>query len=138
MPGLLEAFRPDVLVTQLGIDTNYRDPLTHMALKVQVFAEAVAELSKLSPRKWLALGGGGYDLHAVARAWTLAYGVISQQEFPTDIPESYRNAYGVESLTDPDDPPLDTSPIKDARNFAEASVQSVQRLIFPTHGISAV
>jgi acetoin utilization protein AcuC len=138
VPRLLDAFRPDVLVTQLGIDTHYLDPLTHMALTVQGFAEAVAELSKLAPRKWLALGGGGYDLHAVARAWTLAYGVISQQEFPTDIPESYRNAYGVESLPDPDDPPLDTSPIKDARNFAEASVQSVQRLIFPTHGISAV
>jgi acetoin utilization protein AcuC len=138
VPRLLSAFRPDVLVTQLGIDTHYRDPLTHMALKVQGFAEAVAELGKLSPGKWLALGGGGYDLQAVARAWTLAYGVISQQEFPADLPESYRNAYGVESLLDPDDLPLDASTIKVARSFAEASVQSVQRLIFPAHGISAV
>ena len=138
VPRLLDAFRPDVLVTQLGIDTHYRDPLTHLALTVQGFAEAVAELSKLAPRKWLALGGGGYDLQAVARAWTLAYGVISRQEFPVEIPESYRDAYGVESLLDLDDPPLDGARIKDARSFAEASVQSVQRLIFPSHGISAV
>ena len=137
VPRLLDAFRPDVLVTQLGIDTHYRDPLTHLALTVQGFAEAVAEFSKLAPRKWLALGGGGYDLQAVARAWTLAYGVISQQEFPVEIPESYRDAYGVESLLDPDDPPLDGAPIKDARSFAESSVLSVQRLVFPAHGISA-
>ena len=138
VPRLLDAFRPDVLVTQLGIDTHYRDPLTHLALTVQGFAEAVAEIGKLAPRKWLALGGGGYDLHAVARAWTLAYGVISRQEFPADIPESYRDAYGVESLPDVDVPPLDGASAEDARSFAEASVQSVQRLIFPAHGINAV
>ena len=71
VPPLLEAFRPDVLVTQLGIDSHYRDPITHLALTVQGFGDTVAELSRWAP-KWLALGGGGYDLQAVARAWTTA------------------------------------------------------------------
>ncbi len=136
VPRLLDAFRPDALVTQLGIDSHYRDPLTHMALTTQGFAEAVAELSNNPHPKWLALGGGGYDLQAVARAWTLAYGVISGQEFPIEIPRSYRDAHGVESLRDPDDLQLDGASMKDTRTFAEGSVQSVQRMIFPAHGIS--
>ncbi len=57
VPPLLEAFDPDVLVTQLGIDTHYRDPITHLALTVQGFGEVVAEFPGLAP-KWLALGGG--------------------------------------------------------------------------------
>ena len=37
VPPLLAAFRPDVLVTQLGIDSHYEDPITHLALTVQGF-----------------------------------------------------------------------------------------------------
>ena len=133
---LVQAFRPDVLVTQLGIDSHYLDPITHLALTVQGFAEAVFELSKVAPDKWLALGGGGYDLQAVARSWTMAYGVMSGQEFSTDIPASYREQHGVEELRDPDDLPTDDGIKEKGKAFAEASVQAVQGLVFPTHGIS--
>ena len=135
VPPLLTVFRPDVLVTQLGIDSHYKDPITHLALTVQGFSNAVASLSRLAPDKWLALGGGGYDLHAVARAWTLAYGVMSDQEFPDEIPASYRDRHDVRTLADADVPAIDDSVIQDSRTFAEASVQAVQRLIFPAHGI---
>ncbi len=135
VPALLDAFRPDVIVTQLGIDSHYLDPITHLALTVQGFAEAVAELGAASPGLWLALGGGGYDLQAVARAWTMAYGVLSGQNFHNDIPGDYRLEHSVESLRDPDNLALDEQIVKDSRAFAESSVQTVQRLIFPTHGI---
>ena len=49
VPPLLEAFRPDVLVAQLGIDSHYRDPITHLALTVQGFGQAVSELQRLTP-----------------------------------------------------------------------------------------
>ena len=137
VPPLLEAFRPDALVTQLGIDSHYLDPITHLALTVQGFAQAVAELARLSPGKWLALGGGGYDLQAVARAWTLAYGVMSEQEFPNEIPAAYESRYGIAGLRDPDEVPVDNSAKADIKRFTEASVQAVQRLIFPTHGITS-
>ncbi len=133
---LIRAFAPDVLVTQLGIDSHYKDPITHLALSVQGFARAVRALASVAPAKWLALGGGGYDLQAVARAWTAAYGIMSGQTFPNEIPEPYRNARGVATL---DDPPEDLLAVaqyaEDAKTFAEASVQSVHRLIFPSHGI---
>ena len=134
VPPLLEAFRPDVLVAQLGIDSHYRDPITHLALTVQGFGQAVSELQRLAPRL-LALGGGGYDLQAVARAWTLAYGVMSEQKFPEDVPASYRDLHGVSTLSDTDEPPITDAVRKDARVFAESSVQAVQSLIFPTHGL---
>ena len=133
---LIRAFAPDVLVTQLGIDSHYKDPITHLALSVQGFARAVRALAAVAPAKWLALGGGGYDLQAVARAWTAAYGIMSGQTFPNRVPESYRRRHGVETL---EDPPEDLRAVaqyaEDAKTFAEASVQSVHRLIFPTHGI---
>ena len=134
---LIRAFAPDVLVTQLGIDSHYKDPITHLALSVQGFARAVRALAAASPSaKWLALGGGGYDLQAVARAWTAAYGIMSGQSFPNETPESYRQLHGVETLEDPPDELLPfTRYAADARTFAEASVQTVHRLIFPTHGI---
>ncbi len=134
VPPLLETFRPDVLVTQLGIDSHFLDPITHLALTVQGFGEAVAELSRLG-LKWLALGGGGYDLQAVARAWTVAFGVMSGQEFPDKVPDSYAALYGVTTLRDA--PPASTeSAQKEARTFAESSVQAIRQLIFPTHGLS--
>ncbi|MCI0438570.1 MAG: acetoin utilization protein AcuC [Chloroflexi bacterium] len=135
VPPLLQRFRPDALVTQLGIDSHYLDPITHLALTTQGFQQAVMELARLAPEKWLALGGGGYDLQAVARAWTMAYGVISEQQFPNEIPEAYRSRYGVASLRDPDELPIADKVKKDTRAFAETSVQAVHRLIFPAHGI---
>ena len=102
---------------------------------MQGFAEAVSEFRAASPGRWLALGGGGYDLQAVARAWTMAYGVLSGQRFGNDIPDDYGLEHGINSLRDPDNLALDDQIIKDSRTFAESSVQTVHRLIFPTHGI---
>ena len=135
---LLDAFRPDVLVSQLGIDSHYLDPITHLALTTQGFGRVVAEFSGKAP-KWLALGGGGYDLQAVARSWTLAYGVMSEQDLDDEIPEPYRTKYGVETLPDGEElPDIVHKAQNDAKTFAEASVGAVQGLIFPTHGIRSV
>jgi acetoin utilization protein AcuC len=72
VPPVLGAFKPDVLVLQLGIDSHRTDPLTHLSLTVQGFTRVVKRLLQLVPRV-VALGGGGYDLPNVARAWTGAW-----------------------------------------------------------------
>ena len=132
---LIDAFQPDALVSQLGIDTHYLDPITHLALTTQGFRKVVAKFAGLAP-KWLALGGGGYDVHAVARSWTLAYGVMARQDLADEIPDSYRRQHGVETITDRAPlPETIRSAKEDARTFAEASVRAVQRMIFPLHGI---
>jgi acetoin utilization protein AcuC len=100
VPPLVARFVPDILVTQLGVDTHYRDPLAELKLTTRGQVAVVERLSRLCP-KWLALGGGGYDLEVVPRAWTLFFGVMSGQEFPDPLPSGYRRMYGGEFLRDP-------------------------------------
>ncbi len=132
---LVRAFNPDVLVTQQGIDTHIDDPLTHLRLTSEGHTSAVAKLGSLSPGKWLAMGGGGYDLSAVARCWAMDYAVMAGAELPDDIPPSYQENYGLKQLRD--DPAPDLLEADDARVWREAeeSVRRVRELIFPVHGI---
>ena len=134
VPPLLEAFKPDVLVTQLGIDTHFLDPITHLALTVQGFAQVVSRFPPLAP-KWLALGGGGYDMGAVARAWTLAYGVMLGETWPDEIPPSYQQRYGLNWLRDREEQEVPQDMQMRVRQFAEKSVSDIQRLVFPVHGL---
>ena len=134
VPPLLERFRPDVLVTQLGIDSHYSDPITHLALTVQGFGRVVSEFARFAPL-WLGLGGGGYDLHAVARAWTVAFSIMSEQGFPDQLPPLYRDRHGVSTLADHDELEIKENVRKSAQVFAENSVRAVKSLIFPAHGI---
>ena len=76
VPAFIEAYRPDVIVTQLGVDTFKTDPITHLQLTTNGFEKMVRGLKDLG-LPWVALGGGGYDLDNVKRAWTLAWAVIS-------------------------------------------------------------
>jgi acetoin utilization protein AcuC len=134
VPPLLEAYKPDVVVTQLGIDAHFRDRITHLALTVQGIGQAVGAFAGAAPT-WLALGGGGYDLQAVARAWTSAYGLMLDRDLPDEIPESYRESHGVSTLSDHDTPPNGEAHQEDARTFAENSVAALHREVFPVHGL---
>ena len=128
-------FKPDVLVTQHGIDSHFKDPITHLSLTVQGHAEIVHNLKTLSPDMWLSLGGGGYDVQAVARAWTMDYGVIAGQELSDDIPEPYASEHGINTLSDHHFPEMPTGALKEIRHYAESSVRSIHNLIFRSHGI---
>ena len=133
VPPLVEAFKPDMLVTQLGIDSYYSDPLTHLFLSSSGFGEAVKEFARMG-LPWLAMGGGGYDLGAVARCWTLAYGIMLGRDWPNEIPAQYREKYGLSQLRDAEVPALVADNVrKEARAFAEKSVEMVKQLMFPIH-----
>jgi len=84
VPPLLEAFRPDVIVSQHGCDTHYFDPLTHLHVDMHLllaYGELVHSYAhKYAGGRWLALGGGGYDIwRVVPRAWTLLWTTVSHQ-----------------------------------------------------------
>jgi acetoin utilization protein AcuC len=132
---LLHAYRPDVLVTQLGVDTHFNDPITHLALTSQGFTACVEEFRNLVV-PWLALGGGGYDMSAVARCWTLAYGVMAGLELPEPVSASYRERYGITHLRESEKPPVEPEMHTLARRFAEESVREVKRLVFPVHRLT--
>ncbi len=135
VPPLVTAFKPDVLVTQLGIDTHVLDPITHLRLTVQGYTRVVEELAQLSPGKWLALGGGGYNISAVMRAWTRAYGVMLGHQWPEAAPESFASDYDVSRLDDPEQQPLPPDIAEQVRKYAENSVAEVKRNVFPSHGL---
>ncbi|HEY3066321.1 MAG TPA: acetoin utilization protein AcuC [Methylomirabilota bacterium] len=138
VPPLLEAFRPDVVVAQLGIDSHRTDPLTHLALDVQGFAAAVRRITALAPRL-VALGGGGYDLPNVARAWTAAWAILNDVELPAELPPAFdrdrrRYDFRTSTLWDPSvETPEDVR--RRTRAFAERQVDAIRRLIFPAHGL---
>ena len=134
VPPILRAFAPDVLVTQLGIDSYHTDPLTHLQVTTRGYVEAVRELSRMG-LPWLALGGGGYDLMAVARAWTLAYGVMLDVEWPDEIPGSFAQQHGVGQLRDNLTPQVPADVRQEARRFAEESLVELKEKVFPAHGL---
>ena len=134
VPPLVQAFKPDVLVTQLGIDTHFNDPITHLQMTVEGHGALVRALGSMAP-KWVALGGGGYDISAVARGWSLDYGIMMAVDWPDAIPQDYQRKYGLASLRDGAAPVQSPAVIARARAFAEASVNKVRKLVFPHHGI---
>lgn len=75
VPGALRAFRPQLLVTQCGVDTHAADPLADLMLSVDGQRAAYLALRDLADElcggRWVAFGGGGYAVvEAVPRAWT--------------------------------------------------------------------
>jgi acetoin utilization protein AcuC len=132
VPALVGNFKPDIVFTQLGCDTHYLDPMTQLNLTTEGYEEVVKRLRRLAP-KWVAVGGGGYEMSVVARCWTLAYGIMIDHEWPDRIPRSYQELYGIKRLRDTEKPRLDSRIKQQARRFAEESVAEVKRLVFPHH-----
>ncbi len=128
VPPLVERFAPEIVVSQLGIDTHYRDPLTHLALTTHGYVAVVETIKDLAPR-WLALGGGGYDISVVPRAWTLAYGVMSEQTFEDKLPAAYRERYGGERLHDPVGTAILASDRTAIRRQVEETVAALKSLL---------
>jgi len=88
VPDLVSTFRPDVVVTQLGVDSFRSDPLTHLSVTTNGFEEVLRMIREIAPR-WVALGGGGYDVGNVARAWALAWAVMNELDVPEEMPAEF-------------------------------------------------
>ncbi|MCP4519994.1 MAG: acetoin utilization protein AcuC, partial [Delftia sp.] len=129
VPPLVRQFNPDVLVTQLGVDAHHRDPLPQLMLTTHGYVALVEELKALAGEAghWLALGGGGYDVDVVARAWTLAYGVMSGQNFPDELPPAYSARYGPGQLHDVAGPgPTETWVQQKTRDYVEKNIAALK------------
>jgi acetoin utilization protein AcuC len=75
VPALLDEFQPQILVTQCGVDSHEEDPLADLSLSVDGHRTIYRTLRDLADTyaggKWLAVGGGGYQLiRVVPRSWT--------------------------------------------------------------------
>jgi acetoin utilization protein AcuC len=143
VPPLARAFRPDVIVSQLGADGHYLDPLTHLMLTTDTY-EAVGrfldELSKeLCGSRWIAVGGGGYDLTAVPRVWTLLYAQMAGANLEDALPvEWLKECRSVVGSVPPDKSLRDHVRAEEEAHVpraAKRTVEEVRRTVFPLHGI---
>src|SRR5207247_8167731 len=84
VPPLLERYRPDVLVTQQGIDSHFDDPLTNLMVSTQAREHVVRRLATTKV-PWVAMGGGGYSLDAVRRAWSMEFLIMLGAPIPAEL-----------------------------------------------------
>ncbi|OIO92828.1 MAG: hypothetical protein AUJ92_13445 [Armatimonadetes bacterium CG2_30_59_28] len=89
VPPFIEAFQPDCIVSQLGCDAFRDDPLTDLDLTTNGFCHMVQSMKELASGHWVTLGGGGYRVNTVARAWTLAWGIMLGRDVSDEIPEAF-------------------------------------------------
>src|SRR6266516_3471569 len=91
---LVLSFAPDLIVTQHGCDTHAWDPLTHLSLTMRGIREQIKLAHQLAHSycqgRWVALGGGGYDLYRVVpRAWSMVWAEMSEQTLPKHLPHEW-------------------------------------------------
>lgn len=150
VPAMLRAFRPEILVTQHGCDSHVMDPLAHMALSLdaqRASYEALHELShELCDGRWVALGGGGYELvDVVPRAWAHLVGIAAHHPVDpkTKVPQSWRDyvmeAFGRQApfrMTDGRDAAFRPWHLgHDTGDAADRAIMATRKAVFPLHGL---
>ncbi|WP_010269910.1 acetoin utilization protein AcuC [Paenibacillus senegalensis] len=75
---VVRSFRPDVILSQHGCDAHAFDPQAHAHCSMNIYLQMPKLIHKLAHQycgaRWIALGGGGYDIwRVVPRAWSLLW-----------------------------------------------------------------
>jgi len=141
VPPALDAFDPEVLVTQLGCDTHVTDPLAHLALVTDDYLELAERLHRLAhdhtSGRWVALGGGGYQIVSVVpRASTIYFAELTGAHVPLEVPLQWQQlaeeAVGQRSVGTFLDGPVQLAPerLGAIRGQAASSVEELKRAAF--------
>ena len=98
VPQLAAFFGPDVVVSQHGADSHAWDPLAHLRVTTTAMGEAARLVDAVAHRhargRWLATGGGGYDVYRVVpRAWALTWLAGAHREPPDMIDPGWRSRW---------------------------------------------
>jgi acetoin utilization protein AcuC len=153
---LVQSFRPEVIVSQHGCDTHFDDPLAHLSITVDAqryAADAIHRLAhEVSGGKWVALGGGGYELvDVVPRSWThltaiAAHHPVSAQ---TPVPQTWRDhvqqVFGRPGPARMGDLPLANLPIwvqpwsmgYNPEGGVDRAIMATREAVFAHHGLDA-
>ena len=151
---LVRAFEPQVLITQHGCDTHATDPLANMALSVDAQRHAMVTMHRLAHElcdgRWVALGGGGYDLVGVVpRSWTHLTAIAAHKpvaaatEVPDDYSEHVKTVAGAEPPARMGDLPAKELPIwvqpwsmgYNPHSDVDRAIMATREAVFPLHGL---
>lgn len=139
----VKLFKPDILVTQCGCDGHFSDPLTHLSLSLDLYREIFMKLHRLAHEicqgRWLALGGGGYQIYSVVpRAWTILFATQLDTKLPNKIPENWLSMCEAEvgklcldSFIDDQVPALDPKNKQKIKSNIYNSIKQIEKIIFP-------
>lgn len=92
LPAVCGAFRPDVIVTQLGADTHHGDPLASLSLTMPAYPRMAHIISETVEEhcagRWVATGGGGYQAETIVpKVWTIHFAEMAGT--PERIPQEW-------------------------------------------------
>ena len=78
----LRAYRPQFIIHQFGADAHQGDPLVGLGVSTHGFV-TISEIThslahELCEGRYLVTGGGGYDLDATCRTWSLMFARMAQ------------------------------------------------------------
>ena len=150
VPPLLEAFAPQILVSQHGCDTHWLDPLADLQLSIDAQRAAHAKMHQLAHQyaggRWLLTGGGGYELvQVVPRTWTHLLAEASDRPIDpaTETPPAWRDY--VRQRTGRPAPELMTEgapaqfvPFEsgyDPGDPLDQAILATQKAVFPLYGL---
>jgi acetoin utilization protein AcuC len=149
---LVTAFAPDVLVSQHGCDSHFMDPLAHLAVTVDAQRAAQQSIHELAHAvtagRWVALGGGGYEVVAVVpRSWAHLVAIAAHTPVPASAPvpsgwlEHVRTLLGRPGpahMGDGRDPWWRSWEVGyDPEDPVDRAIMATRKAVFPLHGLDA-
>lgn len=136
-----EFFKPDVILTQNGADSHYFDPLTHLSSSIKIYKEIPRLAHELAHEycegKWIAVGGGGYDIwRVVPRAWALLWLEMTENSncygsLPTEWIDKWQEKAPVKLPLQWEDPEDLYPPIPRKAEITEKNAQTVNKALYP-------
>lgn len=149
VPQVVEAFGPQVVVSQHGCDSHADDPLTNLMLSVDGQRAAHLAVQELAERhaggRWVVTGGGGYALYdVVPRTWTHLLGIVAGRPIdasaatPADWRASIARLGRSPALTMTDGASATFAPWSDGHDVnrpVDLAIAATRECIFPRWGI---
>lgn len=152
VPAMTEAFDPEIIVSQHGCDAHFSDPLATLSLSIDGMKQTYEWVDDLAHRfsagKWVALGGGGYELvQVVPRAWAHTVAIAAHHPIAVDtaLPpawqERIRRDFEIEppvAMGDRNGVPIEFGNWNEGYNpedKVDSAVMATRQAIFPGWGL---
>ncbi|KAG0337499.1 hypothetical protein BG000_005324 [Podila horticola] len=128
---IMEWYRPGAVVLQCGADSLAGDKLGCFNLSMKGHANCVAYVKSFGV-PMIVVGGGGYTVRNVARAWTFETAVLLNEQLPEELPfNSYFEYYGPEYRLDvPANNMKNDNTAEDLHNLKAQIIENLRHIPF--------
>lgn len=135
---LIKSFNPDVFVLEFGADALAGDPLAHLQLTNNTYADVINHLLHFE-KPILMTGGGGYHVGNTVRAWALGWSILCGMDDGIDLSmgmggvmmesTEWHGGLRDRELIIPETQRISVS------SAINKTVETVKSLVFPIHGL---